>query len=150
MLLTIKHLQQPRPGECLAACAAMVLNYLGATVNYRRLAHTLAIVPGAGTGAFNIRRLETLGVSVTYRQGTIAALRTHLQNNQPCIVFVDTGQLPYWDESANHALVVVGLDKDYVYVHDPEFPNAPLQVSIGDFDLAWLEHDEMYAAITRR
>ena len=77
-------------------------------------------------------------------------LRTHLQNNQPCIVFVDTGQLPYWDESANHALVVVGLDEDYVYVHDPEFPNAPLQVSIGDFDLAWLEHDEMYAVITRR
>ena len=45
-------------------------------------------------------------------------------------MFVDTGQLPYWDESANHALVVVGLDEDYVYVHDPEFPNAPLQVSL--------------------
>ncbi len=131
------------------ACAAMVLNHIGVTVNYRQLVHTLAIVPGVGAGSFNIQHLEKLGVSVAYQQGTIADLRTRLRSNQPCIAFVDTGQLPYWNESANHALVVVGLDEDHVYVHDPEFPIAPLQVSIGDFDLAWLEHDEMYAVITR-
>jgi hypothetical protein len=35
-----------------------------------------------------------------------------------------------------------------VYLNDPAFVQAPMQVSIGDFDLAWLEHDEKYAVIT--
>lgn len=30
-----------------------------------------------------------------------------------------------------------------------EYAEAPIRVLRGDFDLAWLEHDEKYAVITR-
>jgi hypothetical protein len=55
--------------------------------------------------------------------------------------------LPYWDQVTNHAIVVVGLDDEFVYVHDPAFAVAPIQVSHGDFELAWQEWDEFYAVL---
>lgn len=62
---------------------------------------------------------------------------------------MQTVELLYWNkEENNHAVVVVGLDDDYVYVNDPAFLNAPIQVARGDFDLAWLAKDEYYAVIT--
>jgi hypothetical protein len=44
---------------------------------------------------------------------------------------------------------VVGFDNEIFLLHDPEYVNSPVSVSAGDFDLAWLEHDEKYAVITR-
>jgi hypothetical protein len=71
--------------------------------------------------------------------------------NRPPIVFVKTGELPYWNgQDVEHALVVVGMDERTILLNDPAFRRAPVKVSLGDFDLAWLERDEMYAVITRR
>lgn len=75
-------------------------------------------------------------------------LRKHLQSGQPCIAFVKTGELPYWKRNIDHAIVVVGIDDTHIYLNDPDLPTAPTRVSIGDFDLAWLERDEMYAVLT--
>jgi uncharacterized protein YvpB len=63
---------------------------------------------------------------------------------------VQTIELPYWSEPTDHALVVTGLDKTSIYLNDPAFANAPIQVPHGDFDLAWLERDEMYATLIPR
>lgn len=90
ILLPVPHLQQQERGECLAACAAMLLAY---------------------------------------------------------VAFVKTGELPYWDEDCDHAVVVAGLDDEVVYLNDPAFPDAPVQVPRGDFDLAWLGRDEFFAAL---
>jgi hypothetical protein len=35
----------------------------------------------------------------------------------------------------------------FVYLNDPTFLEAPIQVSRGEFDLAWLEKDEVYEAL---
>jgi hypothetical protein len=35
-----------------------------------------------------------------------------LQEEHPVIVFVRTGELPYWTYSTDHALVVVGYDEN--------------------------------------
>ena len=35
-------------------------------------------------------------------------------------------------------------------LNDPAFEEAPKVVSRGDFDLAWLERDEVYATFLRR
>lgn len=40
------------------------------------------------------------------------------------------------------------MDAQSVYLNDPAFANAPIQVSQGDFQLAWLEHDEFYAVLS--
>jgi uncharacterized protein YvpB len=71
------------------------------------------------------------------------------QQGQPVIVFVRTGELPYWTYSVDHALVVVGFGDAELYVNDPHFVEAPIAVPQDDFELAWLERDYAYALITR-
>ena len=66
------------------------------------------------------------------------------------MVFVDTGELPYWSYAAKHALVVVGVQAEHILVNDPAFSEAPIQVPAGDFDLAWLNADYMCAVISRK
>jgi ABC-type bacteriocin/lantibiotic exporter with double-glycine peptidase domain len=150
VILPVPHLQQQDRGECLAICAAMVLSYLGITIARNRLFKLLQIKQGLGTPAYNIRRLEQIGFTVVYQQGTLAKLHEHLTQNRPCIAMVKTEQLPYWTEAVDHAVVVIGMDDETVYLNDPEFATAPFQVSQGDFDLAWLERDEFYAVISPR
>ncbi len=87
---------------------------------------------------------------VIHKQGNWEELQEHLANNRPCIAFVKTIELPYWEEASDHAVVVIGLDDKYIYLNDPAFDTAPMQVSRGDFDLAWLGRDETYAVLMRR
>ena len=147
--IKLQHFQQPRNGECLPACIVMVLAYQGQKIRYRRILRVLKTVKGLGTPSSNIRHLQQMGYRVTYQQGSISKLRRHLEQNEPCIVFVQTGDLPHWDANVQHAILVVGITETDVIIHDPEFAYSPIIVPIGDFDLAWLEHDELYAVIIR-
>ncbi|MDM8532638.1 cysteine peptidase family C39 domain-containing protein [Anaerolineales bacterium HSG25] len=146
--LPIPHIQQRGSGDCLAACAAMVLTYLGLPTAYEQLLKLLQ-VKWFGTSSANIRQLEKLGLTVIYKQGTLEELHNHLTNKRPCVAFVRTSELPYWNETGDHAVVVIGLDSDYIHLNDPAFAEAPIRVSHGDFDLAWLERDEVYATFMR-
>ncbi len=127
----------------------MVLDYLGLPAPYEQLLKLLD-VQWYGTPSFNIRAIEQLGVDVIYRQGTLAELRDHLSRNCPAIVFVVTDELPYTTRRTDHAVVVVGMDRDYVYLNDPAAVTVPVPVPLGDFELAWLERDEYYAVLMRR
>lgn len=149
ILLPVTHREQAETADCLAACAAMVLDYMGMPVAYGRLLKLLR-VQWFGAFAFNIRALAELGVDVIYKRGTLAELREHLANNRPPIALVAAGELPYWNQSTLHAVLVVGMDERHVYLNDPGFPEAPVKISHGDFGLAWLERDELYAALMRR
>jgi ABC-type bacteriocin/lantibiotic exporter with double-glycine peptidase domain len=145
-LLAVPQQKQQSDGDCLAACAAMVLNYLDRSVAYTRLLKLLKI-KSFGAPASNIRLLEQMKLTVTYRVTDMTGLESMLDKGQPVIVFVRTSELPYWDYGADHALVVVGYDDDTIYVNDPNFAQAPISVARGDFELAWLERDYYYALI---
>jgi len=45
--------------------------------------------------------------------------------------------------------VVVGLDNQNVYVHDPAFNHAPIQVPLPQFELAWMTLDYRYGVIIK-
>jgi ABC-type bacteriocin/lantibiotic exporter with double-glycine peptidase domain len=124
----------------------MVLEYLGRPVEYARLVSVLG-VRDYGAPSSSIRRLATLGLSVIFGPGVEADLEAHLSRDEPCIVFLRTGELPYWREDTGHAVVLVGMDDDAVYLNDPAFAQAPRQVSRGDFLLAWLGFDYDYAVV---
>ncbi|MCB0097880.1 MAG: peptidase C39 family protein [Caldilineaceae bacterium] len=147
IFLPVRHMQQRHSGECLAACALMVLDYAGISIRYQQLLRLLVIKSGIGAPSSNVLKLASLGVNILYKQGNMQILRQHLLLKQPCIAFVDTSELPYWNQDTDHAVVVVGMDDDMVYLNDPHLDIAPVQTSIGDFDLAWLARDEMYAVI---
>lgn len=144
--LAISHRPQRQQAECLAACAAMVLDHLNIKLNYDKLLKVLQIGP-AGAPFRNLYLLQSFGLSVLIEQGQIETLRTYLQQNVPPIVFVATQELSYWVETTNHALVVVDIDDHSVYVNDPSFTDAPKVISIAEFELAWLEMDEFFAVI---
>ena len=124
----------------------MVLAYWRRDVTYSALLRLLRIQP-YGAPAGNIRLLSGLGVRVTYSKTNLWGLEALLNQGMPVIVFVRTGELPYWTYQTDHAVVVVGFDEDHVYVNDPDRSDAPIRVPAGDFELAWLERDYAYALI---
>ncbi len=150
VLLPILHLKQRSEGDCLAACAAMVLDNLGLTLSYPDLLELLKI-RSYGAPASNIRLVAQLGLSVTYSVTDLSGLIQLLEQGLPVIAFLRTKDLPYWQYNTDHAVVVTGYDSSarQLFVHDPYANEAPIGVSQGDFELAWSERDYHYATITR-
>ncbi len=98
-LLPVFHQRQRRRADCLAACAAMVLDYIGRPCSYQRLLSLLDVKP-IGAPSSNILRLTRLGVSVSsHKAGSLEELELQIVREWPCIVFLDTDELPYWPEA---------------------------------------------------
>lgn len=127
----------------------MLCTYWGVTVSYERLIIDLRIRTGAGGLLENVRNLVRHGFSVYHlRQASLNDLYQMLENGWPPIVSVQADEFPYWTEPpTQHAVVVVGMTTEAIWVNDPAANTAPLAVPYGDFDLAWLEMDEAFAAI---
>ena len=128
----------------------MTLNYYGHSVRYNYLGQLLGVQRPFGAPFSNIRALGKEHFHVLYQQGTLPELYEHLQQGTPCIVSVETGELPYWNLRSRHVVLLVGMDSKNVYLNDPEFSDAPIRSPIGDFDLAWLAQEERYAVLTPR
>lgn len=147
-LLAVSHWKQRRQADCLVACAAMVLEYLQVPASYDRLTRLLRTMP-IGTFFRNLRYLEAaLGLSVTVGYGDLQILETHLETGLPIIVSVNTKMLSYWNNQETiHALVVIGMDEEQIYVNDPAYADASKAIPLAEFELAWLEEKELYAVI---
>jgi ABC-type bacteriocin/lantibiotic exporter with double-glycine peptidase domain len=149
ILLPVSHHKQQGDGDCLAACAAMVLEFFDRAIDYQRLLALLKVA-NYGAPAGNIRNLSQLGLSVTYSVIDLGGLLRLLQNGIPAIIFLRTGDLPYWQYQTDHAVVAVGFDDSAqtIFFNDPYFDEAPIAVPLSDFELAWLERDYHYATVT--
>ncbi len=145
-LLPVPHCQQHKPGECLAACAKMALDYLSVPSDYEALVKLLRIEEYGGVFS-DLQKLDSLGVAVLVEHGEIETLRSHLENGLPPIALVNTNELSYWDEATGHAVVVVGLEVEMIYLNDPAFPDAPKRISADEFLLAWIDADQFYALV---
>ena len=100
-----------------------------------------------GIPSSRIQRLSTLGVQVIYESGDEISLKEAIDRGTPPVIFVDTGELPYWNTRLRHTVIVVGYDETQAYLNDPDQPIAPTVVSWGDLMLAWSEFDYKYAVI---
>jgi hypothetical protein len=136
----------------------MMLTALGDEVDFDRLVQRLDI-SSAGGFFFNIDRLSSWSFTVEHSRGTLETLRQYLEAGQPIIVPVDTELLPYWvmrrdvsmeERITDHAVVVVGMDDQYIYVNDPDFAEAPQMVELTWFYDAWQNFRLRYAVIRRR
>lgn len=145
--LNVPYRKQVQHADCLAACAAMVLDYYEIVVPYSRLLTLLRIGP-IGAPRRNILYLTQLGIKVIYREATLSILAEYLQAQIPVIAFVDTGELPYCTSISNHTITIIGLDSDTVIALDPAFDASPFYISRGDFELAWGNADYACAIIT--
>jgi uncharacterized protein YvpB len=129
----------------------MVLNSIGRKIDYSQVVQLLKI-RNFGAPASNIRLIAQLGLAVTYSVTDIDGLFSSLENGEPVVVFLRTGDLPYWAYNTDHAVVVVGYDNEaqVIYLNDPYFDQAPITVPRGFFELAWLERDYHFAIISRQ
>jgi hypothetical protein len=100
-----------------------------------------------GTPASRILRVERWGSKVIYGSTTFEELRAWLTQDIPPIALVHTQFLDYWNENTPHAVVVVGIDGDRIYLNDPAFDTAPQIASLDGFLAAWIEMDEAAAII---
>lgn len=146
-LLPISHRQQTGKADCLIFCVMMVLDYLGCARSIAQLIRLFEMDPEVGMPASRIKRLEQWGLTVFYGSGTLDDLHQHLVQGRPCVVFLDTLHLSYWSESVRHAVLVVGIGNDCIYLDDPFFDHAPQRVGRLEFMLAWDEFDHAYAVI---
>lgn len=125
----------------------MVLTYLHVPASYDRLARILQ-TERHGTVFSNLRYLETLGVYVQLRTGDLSDLYEALDLGLPLIASVETEFLQsYWKFETSHAVVVVGIDEQYVYLNDPAFAHAPQIVVHAEFEAAWIEQETLYAMV---
>jgi ABC-type bacteriocin/lantibiotic exporter with double-glycine peptidase domain len=81
-LLPVSPLRQQQQADCLAACASMVLAYLGVPIPYSQLLRLLR-VDKIGTPFRNLRYLESFQLSVTIATGNMATLREQLRQGHP-------------------------------------------------------------------
>ena len=146
-LLPVSHRQQIQQADCLAACAAMALAYLQIPVDYRNLL-TLLNVRAFGTSFLSLRNLEQLGLYVLAIEGEMETLERWLAYGLPPIVAVTTAQLSsYWTEDTDHAVIVIGLDEEFAYLHDPDQSSGPKLVPRLEFESAWLDQNYWCAII---
>lgn len=149
-LLTVPLHRMQQGADCLAACAAMALDYIKHPLAYSVLLQLLG-VGEFGAPASRIARLAGRDIAVEYGEGTWEMLETLIDEDQPVIVLVRTGELPYWlGVDTFHSVVIVGYDQTHAFVNDPYFDDAPKAVTRGDFLLAWLEMGYRYAVISIR
>ena len=149
LLLGLKHRQQTQD-DCLAACASIVLEYLGISYDYNHLMRILETAEG-GAPFTNLKRLEStfnLPIVEGRNREDISLFAEYISTGLPVIVAVQTWPLPYWQQfDAAHAVIVVGFNQDEIYLYDPYFSSAPQVVDLQDFLTAWSERDFEYAVI---
>src|SRR5262245_15867054 len=151
LLSNFAHRRQQRESDCLAACAEMVLTYLEIPIGYQRLAKQLRAGP-AFTPFGHLRYLGALGLSITLgEQGDVSIFEPNLEVGLPVIVGVKTLNWGHWGgEVTRHAVVVVGIDQEHgvIYIHDPFFADAPIEMPLLTFETGWEELDRCYAIIS--
>lgn len=146
-LLQVPHRLQMADGYCLPACVEMVLAFWGIDQNQRKLAAQMQTIADGGTPVSRVNRLASHSLKVDHRSGEINDLQSAIQRGIPPIALVLTGELPYWDVSTAHAVVVVGYDDSAVWVNDPGQIDHPIRISEGDFQLAWDEMVNRYVIL---
>jgi ABC-type bacteriocin/lantibiotic exporter with double-glycine peptidase domain len=150
LLSNFRHRPQRHESDCLVTCAEMVLTYLGIQISYERLAKRLRAGPSF-TPFSHLRYLETLGLSLTLgEQGDLSIFEPNIEVGLPVVVGVQTLTWEHWQgEVTHHAVVVVGIDQanEVIYLNDPFFPNAPIEMPLLNFEIGWEEKDREYAVI---
>jgi ABC-type bacteriocin/lantibiotic exporter with double-glycine peptidase domain len=149
--LKITHIQQRANSDCLVACAAMMLAAVDVDVDYNRLKNLLGVT-NIGTPYSRLQRLESIqpDLHVTLQPGDLHDLFTAIDAGTPPVIFVYTGELPYWSSAVYHAVVLVGYTETEFFIHDPAFAYAPHTVTIGDLELVWIEDDSYVAVVQHR
>lgn len=150
-MLQVPHFPQTNPqgrNSCVPAALRMVLAFQGVAFEEEELCNLLE-TQQVGTEVLNVlllnQRLARCHAEVV--SASLDDLARWLQEGIPPVVFVSTVPLSYWKTECLHALVVVGVEEQSVFVHDPAFEIVPLTIPRDEFLAAWGELAQLTALI---
>jgi len=156
LLSNFIHRPQRHESDCMVACAEMALLHLGIQIDYVRLAQILQ-TQSDSTPFRHLQYLQLLNLVITIGNhtriggGIPKLFEQYIVLGLPVIVSVRTVAWRHWaGETTDHAVVVTGIDSqnDLIFIHDPFFPDAPIEMSLTAFTIGWEEKDRQYAVIS--
>lgn len=120
-----------RDETCGPASLAMVLGYWGDTATHDELATVLVVPGGGGVQGSRLAALaEARGFRAVAFEGDLALVEDYMARAWPLVVALDAGKGRF------HDVVVVGVEKDAVVVHDPAL--GPLRrIRLAEFTKKW-------------
>lgn len=132
-------------GMCGAASLLIVLKYYGVEKSEQELASMLDIDSKLGTDSMSIKRVvENLGLKVEIKnECTFEDIEKWLDRKIPMIVdWFSHGRTDYSDSEMadGHYSVVAGLDKEYIYLQDPEIGGIR-RMKREDFMGVWFDFE---------
>lgn len=150
--IRLPHRQQEFDYSCLPACARMILAAFGREVPEAELRQLLKTRASVGTHTLHFRNLDAVGFEADWPYpSTLNDVRDHVERGLPVVVFLWTGALKHWPETAGvdylHTAVAVGFTDDGILLHDPKFLDGPTEIPLEDFLEAWRLADHMIALI---
>jgi hypothetical protein len=102
---------------------------------------------GVGTPSSRIQRLTKRGFEANCGTGSLAELESWIAQGVPCVLFVRTGELPYWQIDTSHAVVLAGLEANRAYWVGPAVETVLVTVLSGDLMLVWSYSEYTYAVL---
>lgn len=137
-MLSVKPYRQ-KPWLCGVASLKMVLEYFGVKISESKLIKLTGATARKGTTAQSIKKAaRQLGFSVFIKdQAGFKDIKYWLDKKIPPIV--DWFSI-YGGHIEGHYSVVVGLDKDFIYLQDPEIAKRRKMKRI-DFKRLWFDFE---------
>lgn len=142
----VPHYLQSNPGACLPACVRMVLARHGELLSEAKCAEFLGSYE-FGTPASRVLLLNKHGYQVRYESLWLEDLIAALENDLFPIAFVQADFLPWSDFTGFHAVVVVNIAAEQIYLHDPARNEGNTPIHTDGFLMAWEEFDTKAAII---
>ena len=105
LLSNFRHWRQRREADCLVACTAMVLDYIEIHREYNWLAKVLS------------------------------DFETVLDSGLPIIVAVDSDASNVWPYYENHAVVIVGFNKETIFCQQSRCTGGSTRSSLENFSV---------------
>lgn len=143
-MLNIKPCQEKLgAGYCGPAVLKMVLEYYGIAKTEEELAQLAGTTLELGTDDMASQRvLEGFGLKVTIQnESSFDDIQSWLDKKVPVIVdWFSRGRADYPDSAVpdGHYSIVVGLDKEFIYLQDPEI-GALRKITRDDFLKVWFD-----------
>lgn len=153
--LSIKPFQETlHKGYCGPAVLKMVLRYYGIEKSEKELAKLAGTTKNGGTDDKTIARvLKKFGLKSEIRNNTnLSDVKKCLDRGVPVIVdWFTRGRKDYPDSAVadGHYSIVVGLDKKFIYLQDPEIGKIR-KLARDDFLRVWFDYSGKFLRLPKQ
>ncbi len=137
-MLKIKHFRQSK-STCGPACLRMILQYYNIKASEKKLIKLTKCTKEKGTSAKNlIKAAHYFNIKgKIIDNATFSDINRHINRKIPVIV-------NWFSTDEGHYSVVIGIDKKYIYLLDPELGKKPVKINLPKFKKVWFDFPNSY------